>query len=65
MFIIYERVNCVYLMCIPAVDIMDRGFLLLYVVYMAAFLTLPVYILTEYDLPPISTLVVAIEQVST
>ncbi|XP_067931920.1 sterol O-acyltransferase 1-like [Watersipora subatra] len=41
----------------------DRGFFLLYVLYQAGFLVLPVYTLAEYDLPPISTLVVVIEQV--
>ncbi|KAF6030048.1 SOAT1 [Bugula neritina] len=43
--------------------LLDRAFLLFYIAYLAAFLCVPVWALAEYDLPPVSTLVVAIEQV--
>ena len=49
--------------CCLILELMDQAFLMLYIVYITGFLSLPVYVLAEYDLPPISTLVVAIEQV--
>lgn len=43
--------------------ICDTGFICLYVVYMCGFMTGPVWAVFEYDLPPVSTIVVICEQV--
>jgi len=46
------------------VALVDNTGLLVYMTYMFGFLCLPTLAVIEYNLPPISTVVVVIEQVS-
>ena len=50
-----------FLFCL---GLIDKGFLMGYLLYLASFLCLPVWGLLEDDIPPISSVVVTMEQVS-
>ena len=58
---VHQKTIIFFLFCL---GLIDKGFLMGYLLYLASFLCLPVWGLLEDDIPPISSVVVTMEQVS-